>query len=233
MYFTCFSVSKCLKSESVSCIVVSNCETPGTVASQAPLSMGFSRQEYWSGQPFPSPEDLPDPVIEPRSPALRADALPSDPQWDHNTKYCLISCMFSYKAVDMSMAHPQSEGTDELCLPTPGRVLLIRHPTWGAGHTHNHRHCLWSVQFPGTSVTEKVCVPERGILWLWLIKSDWVFFHFISRVTLVKKKTTGDTHPTCGGVSQKGKWRDAMFIQVTWGNQPECLAAKSFSGIIG
>ena len=142
MYFTCFSVSKCLKSESVSCIVVSNCETPGTVASQAPLSMGFSRQEYWSGQPFPSPEDLPDPVIEPRSPALRADALPSDPQWDHNTKYCLISCMFSYKAVDMSIAHPQSEGTDELCLPTPGRVLLIRHPTWGAGHTHNHRHCL-------------------------------------------------------------------------------------------
>ena len=48
-----------------------------------------------------------------------------------------------------------------------------------------------------------------------------------------KKKTTGDTHPTCGGVSQKGKWRDAMFIQVTRGNQPECLAAKSFSGIIG
>ena len=41
--------------------------------------MGFSRQEYWSGLPFPSPEDLPDPGIEPRSPALQADALPSEP----------------------------------------------------------------------------------------------------------------------------------------------------------
>ena len=44
--------------------------TPKTVARQAPLSMGFSRQEYWSGLPFPSPEDLPDAGIEPWSPAL-------------------------------------------------------------------------------------------------------------------------------------------------------------------
>ena len=53
--------------------------TPWTVAHQAPLSMGFSRQEYWSGLPFPSPGDLPDPGIEPRSPALQADALTSEP----------------------------------------------------------------------------------------------------------------------------------------------------------
>ena len=53
--------------------------TPWTVAYQAPLSMGFSRQEYWSGLPFPSPGDLPDPGIEPRSPALQADALTSEP----------------------------------------------------------------------------------------------------------------------------------------------------------
>ena len=52
--------------------------TPWTVACQAPLSMGFSRQEYWSGLPFPSPGDLPDPGIKPGSPALRADALPSE-----------------------------------------------------------------------------------------------------------------------------------------------------------
>ena len=45
--------------------------TPWTVAHQAPLSMGFSRQEYWSGLPFPSPGDLPNPAIEPRSPALQ------------------------------------------------------------------------------------------------------------------------------------------------------------------
>ena len=52
-----------------------------TVAHQAPPSMGFSRQEYWSGLPFPSPGDLPDPGIEPRSPTLQADALhrTSDP----------------------------------------------------------------------------------------------------------------------------------------------------------
>ena len=49
--------------------------TPWTVACQAPLSVGFSRQEYWSGLPFPSPGDLPNPGIEPRSPALYTDAF--------------------------------------------------------------------------------------------------------------------------------------------------------------
>ena len=53
--------------------------TPWTVAHQAPLSMEFSRQEYWNGLPFPSPGDLPNPGIEPESPALQADALPSEP----------------------------------------------------------------------------------------------------------------------------------------------------------
>ena len=46
---------------------------------QAPPSLGFSRQEHWSGLPFPSPGKLPDPGMEPGSPALRADALPSEP----------------------------------------------------------------------------------------------------------------------------------------------------------
>ena len=49
--------------------------TPWTVAYQASLSMGFSTQEYWSGLPFPSPGDLPDPGIEPGSPTMQADAL--------------------------------------------------------------------------------------------------------------------------------------------------------------
>ena len=53
--------------------------TPWTVAYQAPLSMGFSRQGCWSGLPFPSPGDLPNPGIKSRSPALQADALPSEP----------------------------------------------------------------------------------------------------------------------------------------------------------
>ena len=59
--------------------VAQSCPTPWTIAHQAPPSMGLSRQEYWSGLPFPSPGDLPDPGIEPRSPALQADALPSEP----------------------------------------------------------------------------------------------------------------------------------------------------------
>ena len=54
-------------------------ETLWTIACQAPLSIPFSRQEYWSGLPFPSPGDLPDPGIEPGSPSLRADILPSEP----------------------------------------------------------------------------------------------------------------------------------------------------------
>ena len=53
--------------------------TPWTVAHQTPLSMEFSRQEYWIGMPFPSPGDLPDPRIEPRSPALQADSLLTEP----------------------------------------------------------------------------------------------------------------------------------------------------------
>ena len=51
--------------------------TPWTVAYQAPQFMDFSRQEYWTGLPFPSPRDLPYPGIKPRSSALRADTLPS------------------------------------------------------------------------------------------------------------------------------------------------------------
>ena len=53
--------------------------TTWTVDYQAPLSIGFSRQEFWSGSPLPSPEDLPDPGIEPGSPTLQTDALPSEP----------------------------------------------------------------------------------------------------------------------------------------------------------
>ena len=65
------------KVKSLSCVRLF--AIPWTVVYQASLSMGFSRQEYWSGLPFPSPGDLPDPGMEPRSPALQADALPCEP----------------------------------------------------------------------------------------------------------------------------------------------------------
>ena len=155
----------------------------------------------------------------------------------------------------MSIAHPQSEGTDKPHLPTPGRVLLIRHPTWEAGHAHNHRHSLRSVQFPGTSVTEKFCVPERGILWLWLIKSDWVFFHFTSLVTLVKKiksknknrwhtanlrgsKSEGQVegHDVCPSHTRKSTWvSSSQIIQLHYrvAGLPWWLSGKESSCSVG
>ena len=68
-----------VKSESVHCSVcVYLFATPWTVAYQAPLTMGFSRPEYWSGLPFPSPGDLPEPGIRPGSPTSQGDSLPSE-----------------------------------------------------------------------------------------------------------------------------------------------------------
>ena len=64
--------------------------TPRTVTYQAPLSIGFFRQESWSGLPFPSPGELPDPVIEPRSPTLQADTLLSEPAGKLQGRGCLI-----------------------------------------------------------------------------------------------------------------------------------------------
>ena len=60
--------------------VVSNSATPRIVACQTPLFMEFSRQEYWSGLPCPTPGDPPNPGIEPRSPTFQAESLPAEPQ---------------------------------------------------------------------------------------------------------------------------------------------------------
>ena len=62
--------------------------TPWTIACQASLSMELPRQGYWSGLPFPSPGDLPDPGIEPRSPALQADALLTELLGKPLSQYC-------------------------------------------------------------------------------------------------------------------------------------------------
>ena len=66
-----------LCAQSLSCVQLF--ATPWTVAHKAPLSMGFSRQEYWSGLPCPPPGGLPNPGIEPKSPALQADSLLTEP----------------------------------------------------------------------------------------------------------------------------------------------------------
>ena len=70
--------------------------TPWTIAYQAPPSMGFSRQECWSGLPFPSPGDLPNPAIEAGSPALQADGLPSEHQGSLSMGFTFLLLLFIF-----------------------------------------------------------------------------------------------------------------------------------------
>ena len=95
-------------------------ETPWTVVYHAPPSMGFSRQEYWSGLPFPSPGDLPDTGIKPGSPTLEADALTSEPpgkpirqvQFNSVTQSCLTLCNpMNCTMLDLSVHHQHPEFT--------------------------------------------------------------------------------------------------------------------------
>ena len=97
-------------------------ETPWNVACQAPLSMEFSRQEHWSGLPFLSPGDLPHPGIKPRSPALQADSLPSEPPeklfpvWVHHRNPVRYSVQFSRPVMSESL---QPHGQQHTRLPCP------------------------------------------------------------------------------------------------------------------
>ena len=81
--------------------------SPWTRAHQAPLSVEFSRQEYWSGLPFPSPGNLPDPGIKPTSlapPALQVDSLPSDPPGKSQTSYAFSkSATLLWASVSLSV----------------------------------------------------------------------------------------------------------------------------------
>ena len=90
-------VQQCDSIKYVLCSVAKSCLTlcdPMDCSYQAPLSMEFSRQEYWSGLPFPSPGDLPDPGVEPRSPALQAGSLMSKSPGKPSsvTQSCLTLC---------------------------------------------------------------------------------------------------------------------------------------------
>ena len=124
-----------------------------TIARLAPLSMGFSRQEYWSGLPLPSPGDLPDPGIEPRSPAVEADTLTSEApgtpfsQHHHLLKRlflfqdkCVV-CMrtslrdrgsfcsldYEFQPQGWDNIHTSLQQNPELCTPLPNNFPL---PKW-------------------------------------------------------------------------------------------------------
>ena len=129
---------------------MSDSVTPWTVAHQAPPSMGFSRQEYWNGLPFPSPGDLPDPGIKPRSPALQADALTSEPpgkplslpyaNWA-SQEGCLFHLRFSFQSSDFLLFH--------FC----GLFLSL-------SFSHHRFRLLFPIQgFPGDSISkESACL---------------------------------------------------------------------------
>ena len=107
---------------------------PWTVAYQAPLSMEFSKQEYWSGLPFPSPWDLPDPGIKPGSPALQADSLPTEllinfckKKKKKNNNMELLNCASESKP---SLQNLSSRGNHLLTFWLPSFSLSARTHTW-------------------------------------------------------------------------------------------------------
>ena len=103
----------------IKCVLVAHSHTtlcdPWTIARQAPLSTGFSGQEYWRGLPFPSPGDLPDPGMEPPCPTLHVDSRPSKPEPGQITKplRALVSLSFKWS---FQRTYPQGLwwGFDEL-----------------------------------------------------------------------------------------------------------------------
>ena len=127
--------------------VTQSCPTlcdPWTVAYQAPPSMGFSRQEYWSGLSFPSPGDLPNPGIKPRSPTLQADTLTSAPPG--------IVCWY--------------KGLDSLGFWCPW-VVLEPKPSRHLGSTVLLKHFVHSIKwwgFPGGSVVKNP--PAKQEMWI-------------------------------------------------------------------
>ena len=137
---------------------MSDSATPWTVVSQAPPSMGFSRQEYWSGLPFPSPGDLPNLEIEPRSPALQADALTSEPpgkpsQHIHGCKWTGFSTLnhdsssFAQSPKRGQALAPTSSHFPCAVLKAPvcftGGYHLLGLPRWLSGKESTCK-CRWS-----------------------------------------------------------------------------------------
>ena len=96
--------------------------TPWTVTHQAPLSMGFSRQEFWSGLPCLSPGDLSNPGIEPRSPALQVDSLPAEPtQKPHSLSHSATG------GLDFNLHHQMSQHGGNLMMDAIPWAVINSH----------------------------------------------------------------------------------------------------------
>ena len=112
--------------------------TSWTIAYHTPPSMGCSRQEYWSGLPYPSPGDLPDPGIEPRSPALQADALPYKPSGkpclsERSSYSCLAPWLFLLLSRILQDHLVLVTSRVCTCSPTLGTCVLLAADIWKSG----------------------------------------------------------------------------------------------------
>ena len=134
--------------------------TPWTIAHQAPLSMGFSKQEYWSVLPFPSPEDLPNPRTEPRSPALQADSLLPKPP-DNGNSLLL--------GMEMPLIHKDSCGGTGWVHKVGHEMLIDGWLRPGCPVGNPSLHTSWG----------RACWWQMLSLWVWMVpreklEEDWV-----------------------------------------------------------
>ena len=169
--------------------------TPWTVAHQAPQSMEFSRQEYWSGVPFPSPGDLPNPGIEPRSPTLQADTLPSEPP---NIWALLISHGDIWQFITLcktkSKRNSTKMTTSEIYQGTIGTCFSLLHiVVWSLSRvllSCDSMHCKparllgpWDFLDRNAGVG---AISSRGSSWhrdLHLLYYRWILYHWTTRET--------------------------------------------------
>ena len=142
------SITRNEKNESVGCSVVSDSfVTLWTVAQQVPPSMGFSRQEYWSGLPFPSPGDLPNPGIEGRSSALWEDSLLSEPPRKLHQSLGVL-----YKSTEKKIKTLITQswgGAREFAFPTWSHMTVVMQGNWASpGWVFGH-HAPFKWEFQG------------------------------------------------------------------------------------
>ena len=187
--------------------------TPWTVAGQAPLSMGSSRQEYWSGLPFPSPGDLPHPGIEPRPPALQAESVPSEPSGKQAFQGCSSVSQFSRSVVSSSLhevaklllvssscsSFPQS-------LPASGSFPMSQLFAWGG-------------QSIGVSASESV-LPINTRDWSPLEWTGWISLQskglsrVFSNITVQKRQFFGTQFSSQLYQASKSPWM--IKTQIGW-----------------
>ena len=178
---------------------------PWTLVHQLPLSMGFSRKESWSGLPFPSPGDLPNPGMEPRSPALAGGFLTTEPLRKPILRYC--QQMYSYESMDFC--------EQVICpLPPPaGRVHIsaslvlgwVARITWSRGRVTT----MWAER-PSASLA----------LYAWWVPASEQPWHMLSLHSSAPRKM-GDTWKD---LSHTSSWSE---VQLTCSLKQNCSAKSS------